>query len=410
MAEKQIYPANTLAFLRFTKIVDGTLADLPVQAVQPAFAAPDPAPTNLTAFAMTSCDIDLTWDDTGSSYEIQRSLLPGSGFVTIATVSEPNYSDSGLAVATYYYYRVRAIGDLPSEYSSVESIFIPKDYSGAEAVYSFRNMGLGVETYIARVTRVSDGGAERVLMPANTNEFMTGDSLVEGGGTLSAWLGGSVGNIREWIDQTGNGHTIEQAGTVNQGAIIDATGNPIQAPDNNKPSIDFGTTAQVLNLRSITPITALDAGNPFSVMIRASRAVNNTERNAIFANGVGAGDANCIAMWLHTPLTVPDVRHTSVFAVSGYVQNLLLNPISIGTSYLMQYYATGTQGSAYHDSLADEQDVAYDNDYINTGITVGGTYGINQPLGGKIQEIVIYPTDEESNREEFLRDQDIHYS
>lgn len=71
------------------------------------------APSNLTAIENGSSVINLAWTDnaiTETSYLVQRSLSSGSGFYTIATLpaNSTNYSNSGLAGSTTYYYRIKA--------------------------------------------------------------------------------------------------------------------------------------------------------------------------------------------------------------------------------------------------------------------------------------------------------------
>ncbi|PYJ65065.1 MAG: hypothetical protein DME76_18775, partial [Verrucomicrobia bacterium] len=70
-------------------------------------------PTGLTATAISSSQISLTWTDNSSSesgYKIEQSPVDDLHFSEIATVG-PNitaYSDTGLSEGTKYYYRVRA--------------------------------------------------------------------------------------------------------------------------------------------------------------------------------------------------------------------------------------------------------------------------------------------------------------
>jgi hypothetical protein len=84
-------------------------------------------PTSLTASAASSSQINLTWIDTNSTetgYLIERSLSSSSGFVQIASLPQntQSYSSTGLAAATTYYYRVRAVNNgAYSTYSNVAS-------------------------------------------------------------------------------------------------------------------------------------------------------------------------------------------------------------------------------------------------------------------------------------------------
>ena len=92
-----------------------------------AAAAPVSAPGSLTATAVSSSQINLTWVDSNSSetgYLVERSLSSSSGFAQIASLpaNSQSYSNTGLASGTTYYYRVRATHNgANSAYSNVAS-------------------------------------------------------------------------------------------------------------------------------------------------------------------------------------------------------------------------------------------------------------------------------------------------
>ena len=75
---------------------------------------PPVAPTNLTAAAVSSSQINLTWvdsDNNETGFKIERCTDAGcSNFSQIATVGAnvASYSNTGLSAATSYSYRVRA--------------------------------------------------------------------------------------------------------------------------------------------------------------------------------------------------------------------------------------------------------------------------------------------------------------
>ena len=82
------------------------------------------APTALTATAVSSSQISLTWTDnsvTETGYKIEQSPVDNLHYTQIATVG-PNvtsYTDTGLSEGTKYYYRVRAYNAIAtSAYSS----------------------------------------------------------------------------------------------------------------------------------------------------------------------------------------------------------------------------------------------------------------------------------------------------
>ena len=80
-------------------------------------------PDNLVVATANDTQIDLTWDAVvgATSYQILRSLTAGS-FTLVDTSVTASFSDTGLAPATLYYYRVRALGTaVASPYSAIGS-------------------------------------------------------------------------------------------------------------------------------------------------------------------------------------------------------------------------------------------------------------------------------------------------
>jgi hypothetical protein len=83
-------------------------------------------PSGLTAKALSSSQIGLTWNDNSSDetgFAIQRSL-DGVSFSTVTTVpaNSKSYTDTGLVKNTKYYYRVQSFNNLASSsYSNIAS-------------------------------------------------------------------------------------------------------------------------------------------------------------------------------------------------------------------------------------------------------------------------------------------------
>ncbi len=77
---------------------------------------PPAAPSSLTATAVSSSQINLSWQDNSSNetgFEIDRATSSGGPYTQIATTGAnvTSYSNTGLAASTTYYYRVRATND-----------------------------------------------------------------------------------------------------------------------------------------------------------------------------------------------------------------------------------------------------------------------------------------------------------
>ncbi|RMG69750.1 MAG: hypothetical protein D6711_18910 [Chloroflexi bacterium] len=89
-------------------------------------SAPPVAPSNLNATAVSTTQINLTWNDNSDNetgFKIERSLN-GSSWSQIAIIGANNtsYSNTGLSCGTTYYYRVRAYNDSGnSSYSNTDS-------------------------------------------------------------------------------------------------------------------------------------------------------------------------------------------------------------------------------------------------------------------------------------------------
>jgi chitodextrinase len=95
-------------------------------------AAALPAPSSLTAAALGTTAVHLTWNDNASGetgFAVQRSLNANRGFVriTVAASNTTSFTDQGLAPGTTYYYRVRAVGPAGSysKYSNTAKVTTP---------------------------------------------------------------------------------------------------------------------------------------------------------------------------------------------------------------------------------------------------------------------------------------------
>src|SRR5712692_3439890 len=78
-----------------------------------AYAQVPTAPTNLSATAVSTTQINLSWTDTSNneaSFKIERKTGSGGTYSQIATVGTNvvSFGNTGLAAGTTYFYRVRA--------------------------------------------------------------------------------------------------------------------------------------------------------------------------------------------------------------------------------------------------------------------------------------------------------------
>ncbi|HTV83881.1 MAG TPA: beta-1,3-glucanase family protein [Dyella sp.] len=116
--------------LQFTTITDNA----EINGIE-VIAPPPGSPSSLTATAVSSSQINLSWVASSASgvvYDVFRSTSAGftpSSANQIATVSSNSYSDTGLAVNTTYYYVVEASSaagtSAPTQQASASTMAIP---------------------------------------------------------------------------------------------------------------------------------------------------------------------------------------------------------------------------------------------------------------------------------------------
>jgi len=98
-----------------------------------------PTPGSVTAYAVGANQITLSWSpvSTATSYYIYRSTSYYGNYTYIASTSSQNYTDSGLAYNTTYYYKIVAVNSAgSSDYSPIASattITYPSAPSGLTA-------------------------------------------------------------------------------------------------------------------------------------------------------------------------------------------------------------------------------------------------------------------------------------
>jgi YD repeat-containing protein len=127
-------------------------------------------PSGLTATAAASTQINLSWsastDNVGvTAYLLERCQGSGcSNFTQIASTSSTTYSDTGLALATNYSYRVRAT-DAANNVSSYSSTANAATHYAGPTTYTYTYDNLGRISHVAG----SDGSSIDYQYDANGN-------------------------------------------------------------------------------------------------------------------------------------------------------------------------------------------------------------------------------------------------
>lgn len=266
------------------------------------------------------------------------------------------------------------------------------DTYSATVAYSLRQLKTGV-TSVVRVRR----------SPGNQEQDFTATEVADG--TLASFIGsGKDGYVTTWYDQSGNGNNITQSTASNQPRLV-ASGVVQLMPSsgNSRNGISWGFTGtQELTLGSA--LTELNNGNDFSIFSVASgtngsvQCIMNTRTNNSANNRIsiltGHGASGALAQ-IHNGTTGTNVIIGSNLSTGGYVYSHHVD----GTAKSMDAYYNGN--GAYTNTWMG----TYSNLDLGVGLDRGFTWEI-----GVIAELIIFGTDQSSNRTAIESDINTYYS
>jgi len=240
-------------------------------------------------------------------------------------------------------------------------------FPGAAAAYSVRQVNAN---YLGPIMRIDNGYTEIDIYPLPNGDLDTATIIQHAKvNTFTEAAGVSV-----WYDQSGNGNDASQAVRTNQPLICD---NGVVFYENGKPAVNFDVTDRLTNSMSVInqPITVF---NTVSVE-------NYGSVNYAFDSGYTTGDRVFIGMntsndWRYfagstintsTPVAFEQTVLTGLF--DGGNSELFLNGLSVST------------GNAGSNGLSD--------------LVIGNKNdGTNFSIYGNMQELILYPSDQSSNR------------
>ncbi|MGZ3457350.1 MAG: lamin tail domain-containing protein [Archangium sp.] len=241
---------------------------------------PPTAPTNLSATAASSSQINLAWtastDNVGvSSYNVYRSP-DNTTFSAVASTSSTSYSNTGLTASTTYYYRVTA-----------------DDAAGNESANS----------NTASATTSAGGGAAQVII----NEILANEP---GSDTTKEFVellnvGGSSIDISGWSiwDSSAKQHTFASGTTLAAGKAIVVFGNATGIPPGLTNAVGSSTGALMLGNSGDT-VTVKNAGSTVIDTFTYTSSLSGTDGVSMNRNP----DASATGTF---------VLHTSISALSS---------------------------------------------------------------------------------------------
>jgi hypothetical protein len=231
-------------------------------------------------------------------------------------------------------------------------------YSGAAVAYSTsRRMSIAYTSSLIRVRRSSDNTEQDIGYDGSGN-------LDES--ALTSFIGANNGFIVKIYDQSGNGKNLYQSSASSQPKIV-SSGSIIKV--NNKPCAQFDATQFMLY-------------NTANITLFSVTQFTNTTNGCAYSNDTDGGYLNIqiSSAWRYYDLSGGYVGG----GASNTNQNLFYH-LSNGASSV--FGINGSTNTGTHSST-------YTNKKFNIGSATGTTWGCSC----KIQEILIYSSNESSNR------------
>ena len=262
-------------------------------------------------------------------------------------------------------------------------------YSGAAAAYSLRKLRTAYTGNAIRVRRSSDNTEQDIGFSNNQLDTTA----------LTTFCGVGNGFVKTWYDQSGNGYNATQTTAASQPQIV-TSGSVITL--NSKPSILWvtGNGAMSLDYNNLVGSNSYSIASVFS-------AIEATQYTKLLSIGP---DALTSGVWYtinagNTALEWQD--NDTGFAGNGY--NNPLGPMVIGNSRIIpdsittQNLLTTVLSASNAKMFKNGSEISYrvqrtGNCYTTTAnLIIGNSPNSANRMNGRLQELVIWQSDENSN-------------
>jgi hypothetical protein len=255
------------------------------------------------------------------------------------------------------------------------------DFPGASAAYSLRKLDRDYAGYAIRVRRADDNTEQDIGFNASRGLDTS---------ALATFCSGTDGFVKRWYDQAGS-NDATQTTAANQPKIYDASTGVVT--ENGQPAVQFDGSGDFLQSSVLT-------GTIFT-----ADAENTT---VAVANQDSAGDTNVLI----SNNTTTDIF--TIWATQGTNNNIIYDVGNSSNNRLLYGYGSGAnsfedvQNLLFFSSSSTLQQICVNGTQIasdtasdtitlsSTTLRIGSRFG--SYYMGKIQEVVIYASDEASNR------------
>ena len=365
------------ATFTYTFLADGTLSTIKAAAGGSNYLVGD--------------KLRITTSASHGSQVIEFRLVDGSN-ATEFTVQANHENQSPFPFAVH---RARVGQATPKtlyvfDYRSSQVFPKPQDklldkYANAAAAYGLRKLRSAYLGPAIRVSRSSDSAEADIYFDSQGNLDTA---------TLQAHVGASLGRVKTWYDQSGNGNDATQSATSQRPPITSASGELITV--NGKPALNFDGSNDKFSLNH----SDLYGQSRLDVYMH----LQSTDNKFVLLRGDGS--------FKHDGIAEDGSNSTTVFRNFGspeiYVNGVDINMTYGTTTRDLYHKALITDGASHSNGAILVQQGANSNVSSAewTEFQVSGYGGAF--FAGKMTELVFYNTDQSANREDIEKDMALH--
>jgi len=237
------------------------------------------------------------------------------------------------------------------------------EYPNARVAYSLRKLNTNYLGYAVKVRRDSDQALQDIGFLLNGELDTT---------TLESFCSGTDGYVHTWYDQSGNGYDVTQAIASKQPKIVIA-GSTIT--DGTKPSVQFDGGQ---GLKTTANVSGASDYYPFYV-----RSIDSGIGNYIWDSQFGR------------------VLIERTYVAAYYDQTTFFQGSPLTNTYRLIHMELNstTGGKVYENGVITQSGLSYTQYPMSGQTALGSRFDVGATwIFGKIQEFILYNTDQSSNR------------
>ena len=237
-------------------------------------------------------------------------------------------------------------------------------YQNAAAAYSLRKLSTTYTGSAIRVRRASDNTEQDIGFVSNELDTSA----------LTTFCSGTDGFVKTWYDQSGNARNATQVTSANQPQIVD---NGSVILENGKPTMDFDGTNDAFIASSV------NESQPTTFFTIAKRDLTTGGKRNLFDGLTSRQEAGISSF----SAPVSNFLGTTGFFKGGLATTNQELQMSLFNGASSEIYINGTLDGSGNAPIG-----------AITSLGIGRDNDASDHFDGKYQELILYPSDQSTNR------------